>query len=71
VLKTGQGTRIFVCPLPTKSPWLNLIEPKWVHGKRRIAEPDQTLAASEREERVCAALDCSPEAHLSVFENIS
>ena len=25
--------------LPSKSPWLNNIEPKWVHGKRAIVEP--------------------------------
>ncbi len=71
VRKTGQGTRIFVCPLPTKSPWLNPIEPKWVHSKRRIAEPDRTLSALEVEARVCAALGCSPEAHLSVSEKVA
>ena len=70
VRRTKQGTYIFVCPLPTKSPWLNPIEPKWVHGKRRIAEPDRTLSAREVEQRVCAALDCSLEAHLSVSENV-
>ncbi len=33
------AVRIVACPLPVKSPWLNPIEPKWVHGKRRIVEP--------------------------------
>ena len=28
IKETGQGVRIFVCPLPIKSPWLNPIEPK-------------------------------------------
>lgn len=70
-LKTGQGTRIFVCPLPVKSPWLNPIEPKWVHGKRRIVEPDRTLSPHELEERVCAALACPHEDHLSISENVS
>jgi hypothetical protein len=70
VMKSGQGTRSLVCPLPIQSPWLNPIEPKWVHGKRRIAEPDRTLSALEVEQRVCAALDCSPDAHLSVSENV-
>lgn len=69
-LKTGTGTRIFVCPLPTKSPWLNPIEPKWVHGKRRIVEPDRTLSPDELEERVCAALACSREDHLTLSENL-
>ena len=31
------GVRIIPCFLPSKSPWLNPIEPKWVHGKRRVA----------------------------------
>ncbi len=70
VLKTGQGTRTFVCPLPTKSPWLNPIEHKWVQGNRRITEPDRTLSALEVEQRVCAALDCSTDAHLTVSENV-
>jgi hypothetical protein len=34
VKQTGQGVRILACRLPRKSPWLNPIEPKWVHGKR-------------------------------------
>lgn len=37
----------------------------------RIAESDRTLSAVEVEQLVCAALDCSPEAHLSVSENVS
>lgn len=69
--QTGQGVRIFVCPLPIKSPWLNPIEPKWVHGKRRIVEPERTLSPLEVENRVCAALSCSREDHLSVSENVA
>lgn len=46
----------FVCPLPVKSPWLNPIEPKWVHSKRRIVEPERVLSLREVEEQVCAAL---------------
>lgn len=70
VKQTGQGVRIFVCPLPTKSPWLNPIEPKWVHGKRRIAEPNRTLPPLELEERVCAALDCPRDDHLTLPNNV-
>jgi len=40
-----QGVRIIPCWLPTKSPWLNRIEPKWVHGKRAIVEPARLLTA--------------------------
>lgn len=32
VKQTGTGVRMVVCPLPVKSPWLNPIEPKWMHG---------------------------------------
>ena len=40
--KRGAGSvRVVVCPLPSTRPWLNPIEPQWVHGKRAIAEPDR------------------------------
>ena len=42
-VKREGGCRVVVCPLPSKSPWLNRIEPKWVHGKRAIAEPERKL----------------------------
>jgi hypothetical protein len=32
--KQAGGGRIVACKLPVKSPWLNPIEPKGVHGKR-------------------------------------
>lgn len=35
-----EGVRIMSCLLPKERPWLNLIEPKWMHGKRRILEAD-------------------------------
>lgn len=58
------GVRIIVCPLPSKSPWLNPIEPKWVHGKRAVAEPDRLLSAEELEARVYAYYGCTYETHL-------
>ncbi len=48
------------CPLPVKAPWLNRIEPKWVHGKRAIIEPDRPLAAAEVVDRVCTYYGCEP-----------
>lgn len=51
--RTGQGVRILVAGLPTKSPWLNTIEAKWKHGKEAIVEPARVLSADEVEERVC------------------
>ena len=64
-VKSERGVRIVVCPLPVKSPWLNRIEPKWVHGKRAIAEPERTLSASELIERICAYYGCEHEEHLA------
>ena len=30
--------------MPKKSPWLNVIEPKkWLHGKRKVVEPEGLL----------------------------
>jgi hypothetical protein len=62
------GVRILPCRLPTKSPWLNPIEPKWVHGKRAVTEPVRLLPTHELAERVCAYYGCAHEAHLSVSE---
>lgn len=66
VKATGIGVRIIACRLPVKSPWLNPIEPKWVHGKRRVAEADGLLTARETAERACAALGCAYEPHLTL-----
>ena len=57
-VKRDGGCRVVVCPLPSKSPWLNRIEPKWVHGKRAIAEPDRKLGVDELKHRICAYYDC-------------
>ena len=68
VKAAGRGVRIVPCRLPTKSPWLNPIEPKWVHGRRRVVEPARLLSAAELADRVCAALACPHHAHLAVPE---
>jgi hypothetical protein len=70
-LKKGEkeGVRIVTCLLPKKSPWLNPIEPKWIHGKRKVVEPDGVLGAHELAERVCAAFGCPHYEHLSITEN--
>lgn len=56
--KEEGGVRIVACRLPSKSPWLNSIEPKWAHGKRAIVEPDRLLTAQEVKERVCVYYGC-------------
>jgi hypothetical protein len=56
--KAEGGVRIVSCFLPVKAPWRNRIEPKWVHGKRAIVEPDRPLTASEVVDRVCDYYGC-------------
>lgn len=62
--KKEGGVRLVVCQLPSKSPWLNPIEPRWVHGKRAIVEPDRLLSAHEVETRACDYYGCEPVEHL-------
>jgi transposase len=64
-VKREGGVRIIVCYLPIKSPWLNAIEPCWVHGKRAILEPDRKLTAGEVRERVCEHFECEHFDHLT------
>jgi len=57
-VKRNGGCRLLVCCLPTKSPWLNPIEPTWLHGKRAIAEADCTLTIADLIDRVCKYYGC-------------
>jgi DDE superfamily endonuclease len=67
----SQGVRIINCYLPIKSPWLNPIEPKWVHGKRRVVEPARLLTAGELIARVLTALDCPADDHRIIPELVA
>jgi DDE superfamily endonuclease len=67
----AEGVRIVVCPLPSKSPWLNPIEPKWVPGKRAVSEPDRLLSAAELEARVYAYYECEREEHLIMPKQVA
>ena len=71
VKRTGHGVRLVASWLPSKSPWLNPIEPKWVHGKRRVLEPERVLSADELAERVYQTFDCDPEPPLVIPKNVS
>ena len=71
VRRSGEGVRILVCCLPIKSPWLNPIEPKWVHAKRRIVEPDRVLSAQELADRICETFGCDHEEHLSIPKKVA
>jgi hypothetical protein len=66
VKQTGKGVRILPCLLPIKSPWLNNIEPHWVHGKRKVVEPDRLLPAQELADRICAYFGCAHDEHLTI-----
>ena len=76
VKQSGEGVRIVSCLLPKQSPWLNAIEPKWVHGKRKVVEPDRVLGAYELaervcSERVCSVFGCPHYQHLSVAQKVA
>lgn len=56
---TGEP-RLLVHGLPLKSPWLNPIEPCWVHAKRAVCEPDGDLSPYELRRRICSHFDTQP-----------
>ena len=58
IKKSGKGVRVISCLLPVKSPWLNPIEPKWLHAKSSVSEPARLLAAEEINRPVCDYFGC-------------
>jgi hypothetical protein len=54
VKQRGRGIRLLTCRLPSRSPWLNPIEVRWVHGKKQVSEPGGRLEATEMKRRICA-----------------
>jgi transposase len=71
VKESGEGVRIVSCLLPKQSPWLNAIEPKWVHAKRKVVEPYGLLGAYELAERMCRVFGCPHHEHLSVAQKVA
>jgi transposase len=73
IKKSGSeaGVRIVSCLLPKKSPWLNAIEPKWVHDKRKVVEPNGLLGAYELADRVCRVFGCPHYEHLSIPQEVA
>ena len=57
-VKQEGGCRLLACRLPSRSPWLNNIEPKWTHGKRATAEPERKLPQDELKTRLCYYYQC-------------
>lgn len=68
---SGLGVRIVICFLPKKSPWLNPIEPMWIHTKRKVVEPDGLLGAYELADRVCGVFGCPHYEHLSIPQEVA
>jgi hypothetical protein len=64
VKRGATGGRLVVCHVPSKSPWLNPIEPKGVHGKRAVSEPGRLLRTDALDARVYAYYGCASERHL-------
>jgi hypothetical protein len=64
VKPSGQGVRLISALLPSKSPWLNPLEPTWLHGQRKVLDPDRLVATTELAARVCAVYGCPHEPHL-------
>jgi hypothetical protein len=71
VRETGLGVRIVVCFLPKKSPWLNPIEPMWIHAKRKVVEPEGLLGAYELADRVCRVFGCPHYEHLAIPQEVA
>ena len=57
-VKRDGGCGLLVCRLPSKSPWLNPIEPRWAHGKRAVVEPARKLTGEELRHRLCNHYRC-------------
>jgi transposase len=71
VKQAGQGIRIIACYLPTRSPWLNPIEPHWIHAKRKVTEPDRLLTAAELANRVSAVFHSPHYDHLTIPQMVA
>ena len=57
--KAGEP-RLLTWLLPLQSPWLNPIEPRWVHAKRAVCEPDGELTAPELKRRLATHFGTQP-----------
>lgn len=52
--------RLLTFLLPKKDPWLNPIEPHWVHAKRKTCEPAGDLTKPELKRRLASHFDTVP-----------
>ncbi len=68
VKETGPGVRIVAYRLTSKSPWINPMEPKWVHGTRPIVGPVHVLTAQAVVSGSVPIMAVRMKAHLSISE---
>ena len=61
--KVHNEPRLLVHRLPTQSPWLNPLEPRWLHAKRAVCEPDDDLTPDELCKRICKHFDTTSFSH--------
>jgi transposase len=71
VKQKGEGVRILAYWLPSKSPWLNPIEPKWLHAKGRVVEAEGLLSSQQLAQRVCDTFGTAYQAHLAIPEIVA
>ena len=67
--KDEDGVRLLTCLLPSKSPWLNPVEPLWLHTKRKVSSANEHLSVDELKARIRPLFDvnlnnieCTPSA---------
>jgi transposase len=58
--KHTHDVRLITHLLPRKSPWLNPIEPCWLHAKRATCELNSILELAELKRRLCAHFAIQP-----------
>ena len=59
--KATDDVRLITWLLPTKSPWLNPIEPHWLHGKRAVLKSGgDDLTPQVLRDRLCAHFQVEP-----------
>jgi hypothetical protein len=65
--KISGEPRLLTWLLPQQSPWLNPIEPRWVHAKRAVCEPDGELSSLELKRRLGVHFDTEPFWHSQIL----
>lgn len=58
--KVHHEPRLLTHCLPIKSPWLNSIEPRWIHAKRKVCQPDGQLTPTVLRARLSAHFHTQP-----------